>query len=51
MRKMGTRKWHVQGSCAKTGEGIFEAMSAMAKMIPEEEHTDHKLFPGKFLNL
>ncbi len=36
MRKMGSRRWHVQGTCAKTGEGIYESMEAMARMVKEE---------------
>ena len=27
--------WHVQGTCATNGEGILEAMQAMAKMVKE----------------
>lgn len=29
------RKWHVQGACAKTGDGIYEAMGEMARLVKE----------------
>ena len=35
LSKMGSRKWFVQGACATTGEGIYEAMKEMAHMVKE----------------
>jgi len=29
------RKWFVQGACAKNGDGIYEAMGQMAKLVKE----------------
>ena len=34
---MGNRKWFVQGACATTGEGIYEAMNEMARMIKDSK--------------
>ena len=38
--KMGlnkiNNKWHIQGACAVTGEGIFEAMQKMAQMVRQQ---------------
>ncbi|XP_055955764.1 ADP-ribosylation factor 6 [Patella vulgata] len=39
MMSFRDRKWYVQGSCAKTGEGIYEAMTEMARLT--------KLFQSK----
>ena len=33
------RKWFVQGACAKTGEGIYEAMGEMARLVKEFKAT------------
>ena len=33
LRKLGSRKWHVQGACAVNGEGIYEAMETMARLV------------------
>ena len=33
LRKLGSRKWHVQGACAVNGEGIYEAMDTMARLV------------------
>ena len=35
LRKLGSRKWHVQGACAVNGEGIYEAMDTMAGLVKE----------------
>jgi len=32
---MTNRKWHIQGACAKSGEGIYEGMAEMAKLVKE----------------
>ncbi len=37
MRKLGSRKWHVQGACAVNGDGIYEAMSSMARLVKESQ--------------
>lgn len=29
------RKWHVQGACATSGDGIYEAMGEMARLVKE----------------
>ena len=37
LRKLGlTHKWHVQGTCALHGDGIYEAMETMAKLVREQ---------------
>ncbi len=33
--KMGSRKWHVQGATATNGDGIYESMEAMARLVKE----------------
>ena len=36
LRKLGlTHKWHVQGSCAKTGDGIYEGIEALSGLVKE----------------
>ena len=35
LRKLNTHKWHVQGACAVNGEGIYESMEAMARLVKE----------------
>ena len=39
LRKLGSRKWHVQGACAVNGEGIYEAMDTMARLVKEAKKT------------
>ena len=29
------RKWHIQGTCATTGEGVYEAMQEMARLVKD----------------
>ncbi|KAK7113989.1 hypothetical protein V1264_000129 [Littorina saxatilis] len=29
------RKWHIQGTCAPTGEGVYEAMQEMARLVKD----------------
>nr|XP_022315499.1 ADP-ribosylation factor-like isoform X1 [Crassostrea virginica] len=33
LHKLTGRKWYIQAACATTGEGIFESMQKMAKMV------------------
>ena len=33
MPEFRDRKWYIQGACAKTGEGIYEAMTEMARLV------------------
>lgn len=35
LHKLTSRKWYIQAACAKTGEGLFEAMREMSKMVKE----------------
>ncbi|RUS80708.1 hypothetical protein EGW08_011531 [Elysia chlorotica] len=35
MREMRNRKWHVQGACAVNGDGVFESMQEMARLVKE----------------
>ena len=35
LRKLGSRKWHVQGACAVNGDGIYEAMETMARLVKD----------------
>ncbi|KAL8583323.1 hypothetical protein ACOMHN_057609 [Nucella lapillus] len=29
------RKWHIQGTCATTGEGVYEGMQEMARLVKD----------------
>ncbi|XP_022315498.2 uncharacterized protein LOC111119545 [Crassostrea virginica] len=40
LHKLTGRKWYIQAACATTGEGIFESMQEMAKMVK-----DYKSYP------
>ena len=33
--QLKSRKWHVQGACAPSGDGIYEAMGEMARLVKE----------------
>ncbi|CAL1531557.1 unnamed protein product [Lymnaea stagnalis] len=35
LRELRDRKWFVQGACAVNGDGIYEAMHEMAKLVKE----------------
>ncbi|XP_076469873.1 uncharacterized protein LOC143300196 [Babylonia areolata] len=39
MSKLRTRKWHVQGTCATTGDGVFEGMKELARLVKEFKKT------------
>lgn len=34
LRKL-SQKWHIQGTCATTGEGIYEAMDQLATLVKD----------------
>ncbi len=40
LQKLGNNrtKWYIQSACAKTGEGIYEAMEKMASLAKESRH-------------
>lgn len=40
LRQLGSRKWHVQGACAVNGEGIYEAMHEMARLVKETQKSN-----------
>ena len=35
LTQVGDRKWHVQGTCAVSGQGIYEAMSELSSLVKE----------------
>ncbi|GFN76141.1 ADP-ribosylation factor 1 [Plakobranchus ocellatus] len=35
LRELRDRKWYVQGACAVNGDGIYEAMHEMARLVKE----------------
>ncbi|KAK3705868.1 hypothetical protein RRG08_058949 [Elysia crispata] len=35
LREITDRKWYVQGACAETGDGIYESMQEMARLVKE----------------
>ena len=35
LRKLLDHKWHVQGTCATNGEGIYESMDALAGLVKD----------------
>ena len=35
LHKIRDRKWFVQGACATNGDGIYEAMGEMARLVKE----------------
>jgi signal recognition particle receptor subunit beta len=35
LRKLTGHKWHIQGTCAVNGDGIFESMQAMADLVKQ----------------
>ena len=42
LRKLSsTHKWHVQGSCAVTGDGIYEGMEVLSGLVKEYKKGRH----------
>ncbi|ESO82278.1 hypothetical protein LOTGIDRAFT_135017 [Lottia gigantea] len=39
MASFRDRKWFIQGACAKTGEGIYESMTEMARLVKQFQNT------------
>ncbi|KAK3803446.1 hypothetical protein RRG08_027549 [Elysia crispata] len=35
LREMRDRKWYVQGACAVNGDGVYESMQEMARLVKE----------------
>ena len=35
LRKLGGHKWHMQGTNANNGDGVYESMEAMASLVKE----------------
>ncbi|GFR70864.1 ADP-ribosylation factor-like [Elysia marginata] len=35
LREVRDRKWYVQGACAVNGDGVFESMHEMARLVKE----------------
>ena len=39
MHKMSSRSWYIQGTCATNGDGLFEGMDSLAKLVKEFKKT------------
>ena len=39
-----THKWHVQGSCAVTGDGIYEGMEMLSGLVKQYKKARHHWF-------
>lgn len=37
MRSLGNRPWHVQGTCAIRGDGLYEGMDWLARIVEERQ--------------
>ena len=35
LNDLGSRPWHVQGTCALSGDGLYEGLDAFGKMVNE----------------
>ncbi|XP_046584620.1 ADP-ribosylation factor-like [Haliotis rubra] len=35
LQKMTDRKWYIQGTCATTGQGLFEGLEEMSRLVKE----------------
>lgn len=35
LRKLRDHKWHIQGACAVTGDGVYEALEEMAHLVKD----------------
>lgn len=35
LHKMADRRWFIQGTCASTGEGLYEGFNAMADLVKD----------------
>ena len=40
IRSLPGNPWHVQATCATTGEGIYEGLNTLAKMVKEFKKTN-----------
>lgn len=40
LHTLTSHKWYIQSACAKTGEGVSEAMMEMANMIKRSKLTE-----------
>ena len=39
LHQLTARKWHVQGTCATSGDGVYEAMHEMARLVRDFKKT------------
>ncbi|CAH1793147.1 unnamed protein product [Owenia fusiformis] len=39
LRKLVGHKWHVQGTCAANGEGVYESLDEMTRLVKEYKKT------------
>ena len=37
LHKLTNNKWYIHGSCATTGEGIYESLKEMAHLVKEHK--------------
>lgn len=44
LTKMHNRKWHIQGTCATSGDGVFEGMKEMARLVKEFKKCNARSF-------
>ncbi|XP_046584637.1 ADP-ribosylation factor-like, partial [Haliotis rubra] len=35
LQKMTDRKWYIQGTCATTGEGLFEGLEELSRLVKD----------------
>ena len=46
VKRMGltkiTNKWHVQGTCGTSGDGLYKGMEALARMIKETQQKNEE---------
>jgi len=34
-RVLGGHRWHIQSTCASTGEGVYDAMESLSRLVKD----------------
>jgi len=37
-RVLGGHKWHIQATCASSGDGVYDAMESLSRLVKDFHH-------------
>jgi len=43
-RVLTGHKWHIQSTCASTGDGVYEAMDSLSRLVKDFHHGQRRYY-------